>query len=112
MIIIFVGEKDIYQISVNDYPMAMQLDQTINMAHRDKMKEDLGTLINHKIRLDGTLDTNIFKILFAIITAMTRLKIIFVVGSSWQFRLGGRPTASGRCPTFYSIKQIQTTEDV
>ena len=45
------------------------------------MKEDLGTLINHKIRLDGTLDTNIFKILFAIITAMTRLKIIFVVGS-------------------------------
>ena len=53
------------------------------------MKEDLGTLINHKIRLDGTLDTNIFKILFAIITAMTRLKIIFVVGSSWQFRLGG-----------------------
>ena len=58
---IIVGEKGIYQICVNDYPMAIQLDQTIDMAHRDKMKEDLGTLINHKIRLHGTLDTNIFK---------------------------------------------------
>ena len=63
---IIVGEKGIYQICVNDYPMAIQLDQTIDMAHRDKMKEDLGTLINHKIRLHGTLDTNIFKMLFAI----------------------------------------------
>ena len=67
---IIVGEKGIYQICVNDYPMAIQLDQTIDMAHRDKMKEDLGTLINHKIRLHGTLDTNIFKMLFAIITAI------------------------------------------
>ena len=42
---IIMGEKGIYQICVNDYPMAIQLDQTIDMAHRDKMKEDLGTLM-------------------------------------------------------------------
>ena len=50
---IIVGEKGIYQICVNDYPMAIQLDQTIDMAHRDKMKEDLGTLMASHSREGG-----------------------------------------------------------
>ena len=36
-----LGEKAIYQIIVNGDPMVMQLDQIINIAHRDYMKESL-----------------------------------------------------------------------
>ena len=44
--------------------------------------------------------------------ASRRKNLYFIVGSSGQFRLGEYPTANGRVSTYFSIKRMETTEDV
>ena len=52
-----ISEECIYKIFVNEFPMAMPIDQSFNKTHREYMKELLRNKSNDSkslIRLNGT----------------------------------------------------------
>ena len=52
-----MSKECIYKMFVNEFPMAMQLDQSFNTTHREYMKELLRNESNASkslIRLNGT----------------------------------------------------------
>ena len=57
MIMPKLSKECIYKMFVNEFPMAMQLDQSFNTTHREYMKELLrneSNVIKSLIRLNGT----------------------------------------------------------
>ena len=68
----------------------------------------MGSLFHPNMEYGGFLRV----LVWGAASAERRKRMYSVVGSSGQFRLGERPTANGRGSTTFSIKRIQTTEDV